>query len=107
MTRLAPHEFDDISTYHHVTNATTSFHIFLQPLQSVAGLLEGFDILAEGESCETLADAAMFLTIELCHMMCVRAACSGIGRSPLTSLTGIEETPSSIAMNQQALINDT
>lgn len=76
----------------------------LQVLEALHRSLHCLGIFAKGETRSAFADGDMFLTVELTAS--VSPALRGAhmnGR--LTSLTGIDETPTSIAMNQHALKN--
>ena len=62
--------------------------------------MQGVEILAERETGVYLSNVAVPLAIELSEDISTLAPAPGY---KLTSLTGILDTPSLIAMNQQAL----
>jgi hypothetical protein len=78
-------------------------NIFFKVLQALSSCAEGVDIFTESEAAVCLANTCVLFAIELEAIVLAEklyrtGKCNGN-----TSLTGIEETPISVAMNQQAL----
>ena len=74
-------------------------HVLRKALEALGSLLQGAYVFAESESGVRLSEVGMFLAVKLAryenHFWSVSCG--------LTSLTGIDETPTSMAMNQHAL----
>ena len=75
--------------------------VLLEVLQTLHRMLQRVDILAEGEPGICLADRSVLFAVKLMRHM-VSVGMHGCRRD-YTSLTGMEETPTSIAINQHAL----
>jgi len=78
------------------------FEVFLESLQTLYSSFECVYVLAEGETPINFPNVGMFLTIKLAKNNVSRMVTTDL-RCAFTSLTGMEETPISIAMNHDTL----
>ena len=66
-------------------------------------MLQSVDVLAESETGVGLTDRSVLLAVELGEIAPLVEVACGWMTNGHTSLTGIDDTPISIAMNQHAL----
>lgn len=78
------------------------FQVMHELLQALSGMTEGVKIFAESEPSIIFTDVHVLFAVELAFRFQQKRSIERKRRC-LTSLTGMEETPISMAMNQQAL----
>ena len=82
-------------------NAGRSREVFTETLKALASASKGIEVLAECEPRVVFANAKMFFAVKLDRTQ--MRQCQGGGAGVRTSLTGMDETPISFAMNHEAL----
>lgn len=89
------------TSWHLYTHLYPHLHVLFQAAKSFYCFLQSVYVFAEGEASVSFANIGVLVAVELQQRMSVGQMATNVGIR--TSLTGIEETPSSQAMNQQAL----